>query len=259
MTALFWIIALTVSLFVGSFLNVVIHRGPVLWGLIDSEKPRGSLAAPRSYCPACWAPIQRKHLIPLASYIALRGKCAACKASIPIRYPLVEAIAVIIGAVSVLTFGFTPAAALAALFGWALLALGAIDWETGFLPDWLTLPLILLGLSANAVSMFSLIESALIGAVAGFIVFWAIGAVWRQLRGVDALGLGDAKLMAAFGAWLGWQALPNIVLAGSLLTLAGVLASRFRGETIGATDEVPFGPGLCIAGYCVFIAVHGLS
>jgi len=241
--------------FVGSFLNVVIHRGPALWGLVDTpDGDRGSLSGPRSYCPVCRTPIRYRDLIPIVSYAALRGRCANCRAAISPRYPVVEALAALHAGAALIVFGPTIAAVFAALFGWLLLALAVIDWETGYLPDWLTGSLALAGLTANALSLFVSPLDATIGASAGLLAFWAIGAFWRKIRGMEALGLGDAKLLGALGAWMGWEALPLIVLAGSLASLAGVALSNLRGASVDARDAVPFGPGLAFGGYLVFAA-----
>ena len=252
---IFWIVAFSAGALAGSFLNVVIHRGPALWGLVDTpDGDLGSLLGPRSYCPKCRAPISYLHLIPIVSFLALRGRCAACSDKIPARYPIVEFVAALHAVVAVALFDLTAAAAFTALFGWILLGLTVIDWETGYLPDWLTSALALGGLAANLFALFTPLMDALIGAAAGVFVFWAIGAIWRRWRGVEALGLGDAKLLGALGAWMGWEALPIIVLTGSLASLAGVALSRLRGSEIGAGDAIPFGPGLAFGGYLVFIA-----
>ena len=249
------ILAFVAGTFAGSFLNVVIHRGPTLWRLVDDPAgARGDFLGPRSYCPHCRAPIPYWRLAPIISYLALRGRCADCGAKIPPRYPLVELAAAIHAVLALLLFGATPAAIFVAAFGWILLALAVIDWETGYLPDWLTGALVVGGLTANAFTTFIPITDALIGAVAGAVVFWAIGVLWLRFRQVEALGLGDAKLLGALGAWMGWEALPLIVLAGSLASLAGVALSNLTGSKIGAQDAVPFGPGLAFGGYLVFMA-----
>lgn len=185
----------------------------------------------------------------------LRGRCADCGERISARYPLVELAAALHGLVAAIIFGATPAALLLAFFGWTLLALAVIDFETGYLPDWLTGSLALVGLAANAFSIFAPPLDAVIGAIAGGAVFWAIGAIWRRWRGVDALGLGDAKLLAALGAWMGWTALPIIVLVGSLASLGVVLLPLIKGAKINTTDAVPFGPGLAFGGYVTFLAM----
>ncbi|MFN3960109.1 MAG: prepilin peptidase [Parvularculaceae bacterium] len=229
---------------VGSFLNVVIFRGPAMWGLVDAP-PRGDLVAPRSYCPACKAPLAFWNLVPLASYFLQRGRCAACGAPIAVRYPLVELLAGVTAIIALILFGWTLSALLAAVFAMALIALAFIDLETGYLPDAITLPLIALGLSANFFGVFVTPAGAVIGAAAGFFVFWAIGAAYNQLRGRDGLGLGDAKLLAAIGAWTGWTLLPLVIFIAAAMTLA---FAALRG--LATSDKaLPFGPGLCAAGF----------
>ena len=251
----FWIVVFTAGAFVGSFLNVVIHRGPALWGLVDTtDGPRGDFINPPSYCPHCRTPIRFWRLMPIVSFIVLRGRCADCGEKIAARYPVVEMAAALHGVLAAALLGATPAAVFMALFGWILLALAVIDFETGYLPDWLTGPLALMGLSANAFSIFAPLVDALIGAAAGGVAFWAIGAFWRRWRRVDALGMGDAKFLAALGAWMGWAALPLIVLVGSLASLGVVLLPLAGGAKINLRDAVPFGPGLAAGGYLVFVA-----
>jgi leader peptidase (prepilin peptidase)/N-methyltransferase len=234
---------------IGSFLNVVIHRGPALWGLVDGDSRRGGLVGPRSYCPACHAPIARRHLIPLISYLALKGKCAACGAKIPARYPAVELLGGLITSAALIAFGLTGQALAAALFGLALIALAAIDLETGFLPDAITLPLIGAGLTANAFGVFVPFGQAAIGAVLGYSALWLIGAAYERLRGREGLGLGDAKLLAAIGAWTGWAALPAVLFVGAAATLAVVAAAGASGQGRKFDEPIPFGPGLCAAGF----------
>ncbi len=251
-----WIVVFAASAFAGSFLNVVVHRGPALWGLVDTpDGPRGNFFMPPSYCPHCRAPIRFWRLMPIVSFVLLRGRCADCGERISARYPLVELAAALHGLLAVALLGATVAAALLALFGWLLLALAVIDFETGYLPDWLTGPLALTGLTANAFSLFAPPVDAVIGAIAGGVAFWAIGALWRRWRGVDALGLGDAKLLAALGAWMGWAALPAIVLIGSVASLVVVMLPILRGAKVNTADAVPFGPGLAFGGYAAFIAM----
>lgn len=237
------------GLTVGSFLNVVIHRGPSMWGLLD-EAPRGDLVRPGSYCPSCRMPLRFCNLIPLASFLWQRGRCAACGAPISRRYPLVELLGGAGAVLSVIVFGWTLAAAFAAIAAFALITLAFIDLETGYLPDALTLPLAALGLGVNAFGAFVPIVDALIGAAAGFLVFWAIGAVYRSMRKREGLGLGDAKLLAAIGAWTGWALLPIVIFVAAALTLA-VAALRGRAS---AEEALPFGPGLCAAGVAAIFA-----
>lgn len=228
----------------GSFLNVVIHRGPAMWGLIDGG-PRGDLIAPRSYCPKCEAPLTAANLIPLVSYLVRRGKCARCGAGISARYPIVEAMGGASALMAVAAFGLTPAALAASIFALALIALAFIDAETGYLPDAITLPLIGAGLAVNAASLFAPFLDALIGAATGFVLFWAIAAFYARVRKRDGLGLGDAKLLAAIGAWTGWPLLPVVVFIAALGTLIFIALRR----GMKADQAIAFGPGLCAAGF----------
>lgn len=233
---------------IGSFLNVVIHRGPTMWALVEDEARHGDLVAPRSYCPSCREPIRSWNLIPVVSYLILRGRCAACGAAISPRYLVVELLAAGAGVAAFLIFGWAWEALAAAVFLWAIIALAAIDTETGFLPDAITLPLIAGGLLANAAGAFAPLADAVIGAVGGYIAFAVIGAVFKRVRGYEGLGGGDAKLLAAVGAWVGWRVLPPVVFAASVLTLAYVLVRRISGETVRSESRIAFGPGLCLAG-----------
>lgn len=228
----------------GSFINVVIYRGPVMWKLVDAPA-RGDLARPRSYCPACRVPLRVGNLIPVFSYVFQGGRCSSCGARISVRYPIVEALGGAGALLSFAMFGWTAAALLAAIAALMLIALAFIDLETGYLPDALTIPLLGLGLCANAFGIFASLTDALIGAAAGFLVFWAVSAIYRRLRKREGLGLGDAKLLAAIGAWTGWHYLPVIVFAAAIATL--VFAFARRGAK--SDDAAPFGPGLCAAGF----------
>lgn len=236
----------------GSFLNVVIYRGPVMWKLADGEA-RGNFVGPRSYCPACKTTLAATSLIPIVSYLVQRGRCAACGAKISARYPLVESLGALSALISVIAFGLTPAAFFAALFGFALIALAFIDAETGYLPDAITLPLIAIGLAANGFETFVPLRDAVIGAGAGFLIFWAISAAYERLRGKEGLGLGDAKLLAAIGAFGGWMMLPVVVFVAALGTLAALGIGALRGGGMARDQPVAFGPGLCAAGFAVLI------
>lgn len=254
----FWVLLATAALaglLIGSFLNVVIHRGPAMWGLVDDDRrARGDLIAPRSYCPSCAAPVARRHLIPVLGWLMLRGRCAACGAAIPLRYLLVELLGAAAAAAAFLVFGFGLSALLAAIFLWCLIALAAIDAETGYLPDALTLPLIAFGLAANIGGRFAPLPDALIGAAVGYVAFTLLRLGYAALRGREGLGQGDAKLLAAIGAWAGWQMLPAAVFAAAAASLAVILAMRLAGRRFDAASPVPFGPGLCAGGAAAFLA-----
>lgn len=236
-----------VGLLIGSFLNVVIYRGPAIWGLVENDPPRGNLAFPRSQCPYCGAPIRTLHLTPLIGYLMVRGKCVDCRKNIGLRYPLIELAGAAAGIGAFALFGLSSAALLAAIFFWFLIALAAIDAETGYLPDALTLPLIAGGLAANAFTHFVPLTSALIGAFLGYAAFRLIDFAFMRLRGMEGLGQGDAKLLAAVGAWLGWMALAPTVFAGAMLALLGVLIMRLKGKVISNDTAIPFGPALALA------------
>ena len=257
MTILFAILATILGLIIGSFLNVVTHRGPAVWKLVDDENRQGNFAFPRSYCPTCNTPLKRIHLVPLFSFLALRGQCAACGSKISLRYPIVEALGGIAALTAFLLFGLTATALFAAVFMWFLIALAAIDFETGYLPDALTLPLLVIGLAANSVGFFATISAALIGAVAGYLSFRLIGAAFHLLRGAEGLGQGDAKLLAAIGAWLGWMALAPTVFIATMIALLGALMMRFGGQSIRADTEIRFGPALALAAVSVLLVAVG--
>jgi leader peptidase (prepilin peptidase)/N-methyltransferase len=187
--------------------------------------------------------------VPVLSYLFLKGRCAKCSVHISFKYPIVELLAGISAAYCAWRFGPTPAGFGATLFLWFALALAFIDQETGFLPDQLTLPLVWLGLLVNLFGAFAPLRDAVLGAVAGYLVLWTVNAAFRALRGVDGMGYGDFKLNAAIGAFLGWQALPFVILASSILGLAfgglQMLAAR-RGWD--ARFRFHFGPYLAAAG-----------
>lgn len=224
-----------------------------MWGLVgDDKSARGTLVSPRSNCPSCKAPISPWRLIPVISFILQRGKCAQCRARIPIRYLLVELLAIGIAVAAVLIYGVDISALLFMLYGWTLLTLGTIDFETGFLPDILTLPLIAIGLLVNLGGHFVSFEAAMLGAASGFLSFWLIGVMFQKLRGYEGLGQGDAKLLAAIGAWGGAMILPMVVLMAASTTLFMILVLKAMGRDIQSTTQIPFGPALCIVGLGAF-------
>ena len=252
---------LFVGLCIGSFLNVVIHRLPIMltraWrreaaaelGAAGDDPATESfnLAVPRSHCPACGGPVKALDNIPIISWIRLRGRCAGCAAPISLRYPLVELLGALAALAAALAFGLTWTALAAAVFLWALIALACIDFETGLLPDQLTLPLLWCGLLVNVPSAFASLASAVIGAAAGYLILWATYWGFKLVTGKEGMGYGDFKLHAAIGAWLGWQALPAVVLlaalAGILYALPPILLGRRDRNT-----PIRFGPFLAAAG-----------
>ena len=247
------------GLFVGSFLNVVIHRLPQMmerdWQAQAAEL-RGeptphiehfNLATPRSRCPHCGHLITALENIPLISYLALRGRCRHCGAGIGKRYPIVEALSALLSGYAAWYFGFGLAAVAALLFIWTLLALAFIDIDTQLLPDDLTLPLLWLGLLFNLGDTFTDLSSAVIGAMAGYLVLWAVYWLFKLATGKEGMGYGDFKLLAAIGAWLGWQILPLTLLLSSLVgALVGIALIVFARH--GRNVPIPFGPYLAAAG-----------
>jgi leader peptidase (prepilin peptidase) / N-methyltransferase len=255
------IIAAVVGLCVGSFLNVVIHRLPRMleqgWrtqcaelsGETTPPAVRYNLLVPRSQCPACGHRIGALENVPVISYLFLRGHCLACNAPISARYPIVEIMTAALTVAAIVRFGATPAGIAASVFLWMLVALTFIDFDTQLLPDNLTLPLLWAGLLANLVGAVTAVtlRDAVIGAIAGYLVLWVIYWAFKLIRGKEGMGYGDFKLLAALGAWLGWQMLPLIVLLSSVVGAAiGISLVAFKGRD----HQIPlaFGPYLAIAG-----------
>jgi leader peptidase (prepilin peptidase)/N-methyltransferase len=256
----------TFGLLVGSFLNVVIHRLPIMmdreWRsdcatLLDPDAQAVAaapynLAVPRSCCPRCGAGISAIDNIPVLSWLALRGRCRHCSAPIAARYPVIEALAGVMGAVVAWRFGFGVAALLAACLSWGLLALAAIDYDTMLLPDTITLPLLWLGLLANLFGVFTTLETAVVGAMAGYLALWSIFWAFKLATGKEGMGYGDFKLLGALGAWLGWPLLPSIILAaaavGAVVGL-GLIALKSHDRA----KPIPFGPYLAAAGWICLV------
>ena len=250
---------LVLGLIVGSFLNVVVHRLPKMmereWRMQCAEldgreiaiTERYNLVLPPSSCPHCGHRIGALENIPLLSYLWLRGRCAACKHPIGVRYPIVEAITGLLGAYTAWHFGFGWPAAAALLLVWALVALTFIDLDTQLLPDDITLPLLWLGLLVNMAGLFTDLQSAVIGAVAGYLALWSVYWLFKLVTGKEGMGYGDFKLLAALGAWLGWKMLPAIILlasvVGAFVGIALILFAR-RGRSV----PIPFGPYLAGGG-----------
>jgi leader peptidase (prepilin peptidase)/N-methyltransferase len=248
-----------VGLMVGSFLNVVIHRLPRMmeheWQCQCAElrgeaAPQGealSLTRPRSRCPACGHAISALENIPLVSWLFLRGKCSECRAAISVRYPLVEAATGLLTAFAAVHFGFGPSALGAILLIWSLIALTFIDLDTTYLPDAITLPLLWGGLLFNLGGTYTDLSSAVIGAVAGYLTLWLVYWGFKLITSKEGMGHGDFKLLAALGAWMGWQMLPLIILFSSVVgaVVGGLLILLAKR---GREVPIPFGPSLAIAG-----------
>ena len=257
--AIFPWLCLVFGLVAGSFLNVVIHRLPKMmerdWGLQCAElrgeavasAEKFNLFVPRSHCPACGHRITAAENIPLASWAILRARCSACKAYISARYPLVELLGGIAAAWSAMRFGSSPAAFAAMVFLWCIVAASFIDFDTQLLPDAITLPLLWLGLLVNTAGLFTDLRSAVIGAAAGYLALWSVYWLFKLATGKEGMGFGDFKLLAAIGAWCGWQVLPLTILLSSFIGAAvgiGLMVFARHGRSV----PIPFGPYLGVAG-----------
>ena len=264
--------AIVLGLMVGSFLNVVIHRLPIMlerdWKAqcleylgdeVAVKQPESvakvskyNLVVPRSACPCCGQGITALQNIPVLSYLFLGGKCAGCKAPISIRYPLVEALTGVLTGFLAWRYGVTAVAAFSIVYVWALIALTFIDADTTLLPDDITLPLLWLGLLANYGGLFTDIGSATLGAVGGYLVLWSVYWGFKLLTGKEGMGYGDFKLLAALGAWLGWQLLPLVILLSAAVgTVVGIGGILLKGRDKGA--KLPFGPYLAAAGFIALV------
>ncbi len=256
---LFVAVCATLGLLVGSFLNVVIHRLPKMMGRgwqqqcaeLRGEQHAHSepynLIVPRSACPHCNHAISAWENIPVFSYLLLRGKCRACNAAISPRYPIIEAISGLLCGFAAWHFGFGLAALGAILLIWALLALTAIDFDTQLLPDDITLPLIWAGLLFNLYGAFTTLNDAFLGAVFGYLALWSVYWLFKLITGKEGMGYGDFKLLAALGAWLGWQLLPLIIILSSLVG-AVVGITLIVAVKHGRNIPIPFGPYLAGGG-----------
>jgi len=253
--------ALLLGLLIGSFLNVLVYRLPVMmqrdWQAQAREilelpaLPHGpifNLISPNSRCPHCGHEIRPWENLPLISYLFLRGKCSSCKAPISLRYPLVELACGLLSAYVAWHFGFTWQTAGMLLLTWGLLAMSLIDADHQLLPDALVLPLLWLGLIANYFGLFTSLEAALWGAIGGYLSLWSVYWLFKLVTGKEGMGYGDFKLLAMLGAWGGWQILPLTILLSSLVgAVLGLIMLRLRNAE--TSTPIPFGPYLAIAGW----------
>ena len=256
---------LCLGLVVGSFLNVVIYRLPLMmetrWRRdccelleVEQEKLEATLnlATPNSYCPVCKTAIRPWQNIPVLSYLLLRGKCNNCATKISPRYPVLELVAGLMTLALAWFFDLSPALLGAALLTWALIALTMIDIDHQLLPDDITLPLLWLGLIFNISGTYASLSDAVIGAVAGYLILWGIYWAFKLLTGKEGMGYGDFKLLAALGAWMGWQALPLIILLSSLVgAMCGIALMIIKRH--GREIPIPFGPYLAMAGWIALL------
>jgi leader peptidase (prepilin peptidase) / N-methyltransferase len=263
-------IAFAFGTLIGSFLNVVIYRTPVMmqraW---DDEvllhqhandpayelptRTRFNLLVPRSRCGSCGHQIGALENVPIVSWLVLRGKCSACSARISPRYPLVEALTGLLFAAAAWQFGATLTALYTLAFLAILVVLTGIDLDTQLLPDHFTLPLLWLGLIANLTGTFARLPDAVVGAIAGYLVLWSVFWVFKLATGREGMGYGDFKLLAALGAWFGWQTLPMILLVASVFgAFVGVTMIVASGKD--RRTAIAFGPYLAFAGLCALFA-----
>jgi len=253
------------GLLVGSFLNVVIYRVPEMlkrqWKSecttyleLESEAPSSTepfnLVKPDSTCPKCGHKIKPWENIPVISWLFLRGKCSNCKTSISFRYPAIELLTGIVSGWMIYQFGANWAGIMAMIFSWMLIALFFIDLDEQLLPDNITLPLLWLGLIANSQGLFTDLNTALFGAVFGYLSLWSVYWLFKIVTGKEGMGHGDFKLLGALGAWIGWTMLPQIIIISSFVGLAFGLSQMFRS---GENKPFAFGPSLIIAGVIAFI------
>lgn len=254
------------GLLIGSFLNVVIHRLPVMtereWksdcaalletGLGDAPAEPFNLVTPRSRCPHCAHAITASENIPLLSYAILGGKCRGCKKPISLRYPFIELLSGVTAAAVAVHYGFSAATVFALVLTWSLIALAAIDFDTQWLFDSITLPMLWLGLIANYFGIFVSLEEAVLGAVFGYLALWSVYWGFKLATGKEGMGYGDFKLLAMLGAWLGWKVLPVIIVLSSVVgACIGIGLMVFASHD--RSKPIPFGPYLAIAGWIALL------
>lgn len=267
-------LACLIGLLVGSFLNVVIYRLPIMmqrnWRRecteylqIDSPEAEPqdepfNLVLPLSRCPSCKTPIKPYQNIPVISYLFLKGQCATCNKPISSRYPIIEAFTAITSAMVAWHFGYTPQTIFALILTWSLIALSFIDIDHQLLPDNITLPVLWLGLFLSLFGLFTDSHTSIIGAIAGYLILWAVYHLFKLVTGKEGMGYGDFKLLALFGAWLGWQYLPVIILlsslVGAVIGLSMIIIVK-RDHNI----PIPFGPYLAAAGWIALMWGNDLN
>ena len=252
--------AIIIGLCVGSFLNVVIYRLPIMlkaeWreacaeifdDIPSTPQKKLSISLPASHCPSCQHPLKPWHNIPLISYLYLKKRCAFCKTIIHWQYPLIEATSGTFAFFALITFGLTPTFGFALILCWFLIVLSAIDLKTKYLPDNLTLSLLWLGLIANYFDLFVDLHTAVLGAIIGYGILWLFFQGFKLLTGKEGMGYGDFKLLAALGAWFGWQSLVLILMLSCIIGIISTLIF-YRNAKDDESKIIPFGPYLSISG-----------
>lgn len=258
-------IATILGLLVGSFLNVVIYRYPKLlkyqwtaqsqqWLELDptsTDQPPG-IISPGSHCGNCQAPVKAWQNIPLVSYLLLRGKCANCKSSIGLRYPLVELLTGVLSGYVVYQFGWSLQSIAGLLLTWVLVALTFIDFDHQLLPDDIVLPTLWLGLGLSLIPVFAVPADSIVGTIFGYLCLWLVFHLFKMITGKEGMGHGDFKLLALLGAWFGWQYLPQIVLIstviGSIVGITLIVLKKTNND-----NAIPFGPYIALAGWSAML------
>jgi len=261
-----------IGLVIGSFLNVVIYRLPVMlyrewkdhaYRLLEQDVPseianqeKFNLLTPRSRCPKCHHEIAAWQNIPIISYLVLRGRCAHCKTKIALRYPFIEFTTALLSVIVAIYFGVTVQTFFALIFTWALIALTFIDIDEQLLPDNITMPLLWLGLIINMFGIFTYLSGALFGAILGYLILWFIANLFKLITKKEGMGHGDFKLMAVMGAWFGWQVIPFVIFASALA--GAIFGLTFIALKLNKrTQPIPFGPYIAIAGW--FAMFYGIN
>ncbi len=272
-SALFIAVTFAFALVIGSFLNVVIYRLPIMMEREWREQceeiskipvgrlPEGTfnLLTPNSRCPSCGTPIRAWQNVPVLSYVLLRGRCANCRDRISVRYPVIESLTAVLAAVAAWRFGFGWEAMMAIGLTFALIAISVIDIDHQLIPDAIVLPLLWVGLAMSllhplpgAEVLFIPPKAAIVGAIAGYLSLWSVYQAFKLATGKEGMGYGDFKLLAVLGAWLGWQALPVIILMSAVVGAAvgiALIVFRKRDRQI----PIPFGPYLAAAGWITLL------
>ncbi|MDO6460342.1 A24 family peptidase [Granulosicoccaceae sp. 1_MG-2023] len=265
--SLFIAVVAMFSLFVGSFLNVVIHRLPIMmengWRREcrefiaqdsgqplpeDEAQPTFNLMVPRSRCPSCGQQINALQNIPILSYLLLKGKCGNCGTGISVQYPIIEAVTMILSVMVALKFGVSLQTLFGIFLTWALISLTMIDFKHTLLPDDITLPMLWLGLLISLVPVFVSPSEAIVGAVVGYLALWSVYHLFKLVTGKEGMGYGDFKLLGLLGAWFGWASIPMIILLSSVVgAVVGISLIVIRGRD--RNIPIPFGPYLAAAGW----------
>jgi len=259
-TEIFYTFVTLVGLSVGSFLNVVIYRFPLMlendWKsqcrelleLEEKSQETITLSKPASTCPQCGHKIRAWENIPVISYLLLKGKCSECQSSISLQYPLIELLTGCLSLAVAIKFGVSWQTLFALILTWSLVSMSVIDIHKQILPDDITLPILWLGLLISIYSIFTDPVSSIIGAAAGYMILWCVYQLFKLLTGKEGMGFGDFKLLALFGAWFGWELLPLVIIlssaTGAIIGILMIVVKKHEKST-----PIPFGPYLAIAGW----------